>query len=220
MGVARYPLAGYDRHAVTLHEMTRRVEFLFDFASATSYLAYTQLPKIAAARNAEIIWRPILLGAVFKATSNVSPMTVAAKGRWMFGDLKLWGEHYGVPFNPTPHFPVNSLTVLRGAVAMQMRMPWEFLRYVQLIFGAIWESHRNFNQQDEIAAVLREGGFDIDRMLALVSDPAVKQQLKTNTDEAVGRGVFGAPTFFVGDRMFFGQDRLEFVAEALDRAMA
>lgn len=198
----------------------KKVEFFFDFASATSYLAYTQLPKIAAARKAEIIWRPMLLGAVFKATGNVSPVTVAAKGRWMFGDLQLWGERYGVPFNPTPHFPVNSLTALRGAVAMQMRMPQEFQRYVDLMFRAIWESHRNFNQQDEIAAVLREAGFDIDRMLALVSDPAVKQQLKTNTDEAVARGVFGAPTFFVGDQMFFGQDRLEFVAQALDRAAA
>ena len=198
----------------------KQVEFFFDFASATSYLAYTQLPKIAGAHNAEIIWRPMLLGAVFKATGNVSPVTVAAKGRWMFGDLQLWGERYGVPFNPTPHFPVNSLTALRGAVAIQMRMPQEFQRYVDLMFRAVWESHRNFNQQDEIAAVLREAGFDIDRMLALVSDPAVKQQLKTNTDEAGARGVFGAPTFFVGDQMFFGQDRLEFVAQALDGAAA
>jgi 2-hydroxychromene-2-carboxylate isomerase len=197
--------------------MTKTAEFFFDFASATSYLAYTQLPKIAAARNARIVWRPILLGAVFKATGNVSPVTVAAKGRWMFGDLQLWGKRYGVTFTPTPHFPVNSLTVLRGAVAMQMRMPQEFLRYVDLMFRAIWESHRNLNQQDEIAAVLREAGFDPDRILALVSDPAVKQQLKANTDEAVARGVFGAPTFFVGDQMFFGQDRLEFVTEALDR---
>jgi 2-hydroxychromene-2-carboxylate isomerase len=198
--------------------MPKTVEFFFDFASAASYLAYTQLPKIAAARNAEIIWCPMLLGAVFKATGNVSPVTVAAKGRWMFGDLLLWGERYGVPFNPTPHFPVNSLTALRGAVAMQMRMPHEFQRYLDLMFRAIWVSHRNFDKQDEIAAVLREAGFDLDRMLALVSDPAVKQQLKTNTDEAVARGVFGAPTFFVGDQMFFGQDRLEFVAEALDSA--
>lgn len=198
--------------------MAKTVEFFFDFASATSYLAYTQLPRIAAERSAEIIWRPMLLGAVFKATGNVSPVTVAAKGRWMFGDLQLWGERYGLPFNPTPYFPVNSLTALRGAVAMQMRMPQQFQRYVELMFRAIWESHRNFNQQDEIAAVLREAGFDIDRMLALVSDPAVKQQLKDNTDEAVARGVFGAPTFFVGDQMFFGQDRLEFVGQALDRA--
>jgi len=200
--------------------MTKTVEFFFDFASATSYLAYTQLPKIAAAHNAEIIWRPMLLGAVFKATGNVSPVTVAAKGRWMFGDLQLWGKRYGVPFTPTPHFPVNSLTALRGAVAMQMRMPQEFLRYVDLMFKAIWEAHCDFNQQDVIAAVLRKAGFDIDRMLAMVSDPAVKQQLKTNTDEAIARGVFGAPTFFVGDQMFFGQDRLEFAAEALDRAAA
>jgi 2-hydroxychromene-2-carboxylate isomerase len=84
--------------------MPKTVEFLFDFASATSYLAYTPLPKIAAARNAEIIWRPMLLDAVFKATGNVSPVTVAAKGRWMFGDLRLWGERYGVPFSPTAVF--------------------------------------------------------------------------------------------------------------------
>ena len=201
-----------------MNEMANTVEFFFDFASATSYLAYTQLPKITAARNAQIVWRPMLLGAVFKATGNVSP--VAVKGHWMFGDLQLWGKRYGVPFIPTPHFPVNSLTALRGAVALQMRRPQEFLRYMDLIFRAIWEAHRDFNQQDEIAAVLREAGFDLDRMLAMVSDPAVKQQLKTNTDEAISRSVFGAPTFFVGDRMFFGQDRLDFVAEALGREAA
>ena len=218
--MAAQPSRSSRRYAVTLNGMAKTVEFFFDFASATSYLAFTQLPKIAAAREAEISWRPMLLGAVFKATGNVSPVTIAAKGRWMFGDLQLWGERYGVPFIATPHFPVNSLTALRGAVAMQMRMPQEFRRYVDLMFRAIWETHRNFNQQDEIAAVLREAGFDLDRMLALVSDPAVKLQLTINTDEAVARGVFGAPTFFVGDQMFFGQDRLEFVAEALDRAAA
>lgn len=197
--------------------MTKKIEFFFDFASATTYLAYTQLPKIAAAHGAQIVWRPMLLGAVFKATGNVSPVTVAAKGRWMFSDLQMWAKRYGVDFAPTPHFPVNSLTALRGAVAMQMRMPQEFLRYVDLIFSAIWVTHRNFNEQDQLAAVLRDAKFDVNRMLAMVSDPAVKDQLKANTDEAVARGVFGAPTFFVGDRMFFGQDRLEFVAEALDR---
>lgn len=198
--------------------MTRQVEFLFDVGSPATYLAYTQLPGIAEAHGARIAWRPILLGGVFKGSGNVSPVTVPAKGRWMFDDLRLWAKHYGVTFALNPGFPVNTLALMRGAVGMQMRAPDQFLRYMDAVFKAMWERPRNLNLPEEVDAILREAGFDPGQFAALIADQEVKDRLKQNSDEAVARGVFGAPTFFVGKQMFFGQDRLQFVADALKAA--
>ncbi len=195
--------------------MSKQVEFFFDFGSPTTYLAYTQLPKIAASRKAQIVWRPMLLGGVFKATGNVSPATVPAKSRWMNDDMKRWAARYGVPFVRNPDFPINTLTLMRGAAGMQMNSPGEFAHYVETMFHAMWVKPRNLNLPEEVAAVLREAGFDVKRLVAMSADPAVKERLKNCTEEAVERGVFGAPTFFVGQEMFFGQDRLDMVAEAL-----
>ena len=196
--------------------MKKTVEFYFDFGSPYSYLAYKALPGIAAARGAQIVWRPMLLGGVFKATGNHSPAEIPAKERWTRGDLERWATRYGAAFTRNPHFPINTLTLMRGAVGMQMRRP-DFHKYVDAIYRAMWEEPRDLGQPDELAAVLRRAGFDVDAFQSLISDPAVKEQLKQNTEGAVARGVFGAPTFFVGEQMFWGQDRLDFVAEALAR---
>jgi 2-hydroxychromene-2-carboxylate isomerase len=194
-----------------------RVEFFFDFGSPTTYLAWTQLPKIAAECGATIEWRPMLLGGVFKATGNASPVTVPAKGRWMGEDIARWAERYGVPFAFNPHFPINTLTLMRGAVGMQLRRPADFARYVEAIFRAMWVEPRNLGEPEVLAQTLAEAGFDAG-FTEIVADPAVKAALIANTEEAVRRGVFGAPTMFVGGQMFFGQDRLEFVREALARS--
>ena len=196
--------------------MGKQVEFYFDFGSPYSYLAYTQLPAIAAACGAQVAWRPMLLGGVFKATGNHSPVEIPAKGKWLQRDLQRWAARYGAVFRQNPHFPVNTLVLMRGAAGLQMR-GMDFDRYVATIFHAMWEEPRNLGEPAELAAVLRQAGFDADDFLALVNDAAVKEQLKKNTEEAVARGVFGAPTFFVGEEMFWGQDRLDFVAEALAR---
>jgi 2-hydroxychromene-2-carboxylate isomerase len=197
--------------------MSRTVEFFFDVGSPTAYLAWTQLPALAAACHAEVSWRPMLLGGVFKATGNVSPVTVPAKGRWMNDDLQRWARHYGVTLAFNPHFPINTLTLMRGAVGMQMREPGAFLRYLDVVFAAMWREPRNLGDPAVLALSLRAGGFDPARIAALAAEPEVKAQLIANTEEAVARGAFGAPTFFVGDEMFFGQDRLLFVREALSR---
>jgi 2-hydroxychromene-2-carboxylate isomerase len=194
---------------------TRRVEYFFDFGSPTSYLAWTQLPKIAAAVGAEIVWRPMLLGGVFKATGNASPVTVPAKGRWMNQDIARWAQRYGVPFRFNPHFPINTLALMRGATGLQMRQPEDFIRYVDHVHRALWEQGANLGDPPVLAALLDSAGFDADAFALLVADPAVKAQLVATTEEAVSRGVFGAPTFFVGEAMHFGQDRLDFVREAL-----
>ena len=196
-------------------DTTRTVEYFFDVGSPTAYLAWTQLPKIAAETGAAIAWRPMLLGGVFKATGNTSPVTVPAKGRWLNQDIARWARRYGVPFAFNPHFPINTLPLMRGATAVQMRRPADFLRYLDAIERAMWETPRNLGAPAVLAATLAEAGFDADELVALTSDPEVKARLVATTEEAVARGVFGAPTFFVGDAMFFGQDRLDFVREAL-----
>jgi 2-hydroxychromene-2-carboxylate isomerase len=193
----------------------KSVEFFFDFGSPTAYLAYTQLPDVAQDAGAELVYRPMLLGGVFKATGNASPVSVPAKGKWMNGDIMRWAKRYCVPFNFNPHFPINTLTLMRGAVGMQMQHPQDFDRYVKAVFKAMWVSPRNLGDVVELDAVLSEAGFDTQAFTALVGDPAVKAQLVANTEEAVARGVFGAPTCFVDGHMFFGQDRLDFVREAL-----
>lgn len=195
--------------------MSKQIEFFFDVGSPTSYLAYTQLPKIAAECGAEIVWRPMLLGGVFKATGNTSPVTVPAKGRWMTEDIARWARRYRVTFAFNPHFPINTLTLMRGAVGVQMRQSDAFLRYLDVIFHAMWETPCNLGDPGVLAATLQQSGFDAAAFTALVGDPEVKAKLIANTDEAVARGVFGAPTCFVGNQMFFGQDRLDFVREAL-----
>lgn len=196
--------------------MTKQVEFFFDIGSSYSYIAYKALPAIAAAHGAQIVWKPMLLGGVFKASGNHSPAEVPAKGKWMNQDLQRWAARYGATFTLNPNFPINTLTLMRGAVGMQMRGP-DFPKYLETMFHAMWAEPRNLGDPQELAAVLGQAGFDVDAFQALVSDPAVKEQLKKNTEEAVARGVFGAPTFFVGEDMFWGQDRLGFVAEALAR---
>ena len=195
--------------------MNRTVEYFFDFGSPTSYLAWTQLPKIATEAGAEIVWRPMLLGGVFKAAGNASPVTVPAKGRWMNGDIARWAARYGVPFRFNPHFPINTLTLMRGATGLQMRQPADLMRYLEVVHRAMWESPVNLGDPAVLAATLAAAGFDAEAFMALVADPEVKARLVATTEEAVARGAFGAPTFFVGETMFFGQDRLDFVREAL-----
>lgn len=193
------------------------IEFFFDFGSPTTYLAHTQLPRIAAETGAQLVYRPMLLGGVFKATGNASPVTVPAKGRWMFEDIARWAQRHGVPFAFNPHFPINTLTLMRGAVGLQQRQPKLFTRYVDVIFNAMWAQPRDMGQAAEVAAVLAPlaaDGLTSEAFMALVGDAEVKAGLIASTDEAVARGVFGAPTCFVGGQMHFGQDRLDFVRAA------
>ena len=195
--------------------MTKAVEFYFDVGSPASYLAWTQLTKIAAEAGREIEYRPILLGGVFQATGNRSPMEVPAKGQYLQDDLQRFARRYGVPFRHNPFFPINTLTLMRAALGLQMRHPERMVPYVDAVFRAIWVDVKNINDPLTVTQVLRQAGFDPEQLLALTSDPAVKDELKVVTQEAVARGVFGAPTFFVANQMYWGQDRLDFVKEAL-----
>jgi 2-hydroxychromene-2-carboxylate isomerase len=196
----------------------KTLEFHFDFASPTTYLAYTQVPRIAQETGATLVWHPMLLGGVFKATGNASPVTVPAKGRWMGDDISRWAQRWGVPFVFNPYFPINTLTLMRGACGLLMHQPDDFRRYVDTVFHAMWVAPRNLGEPNELAVVLTEAGFDAAAFAALVADAEVKADLVARTELSVARGAFGAPTFFVGHQMFFGQDRLDFVREALATA--
>lgn len=195
----------------------REVEFWFDVGSPYTYLAYRALPKVAAERGARVVWRPMLLGGVFKATGNHSPVEIPAKRKWLRVDMRRAAERIGTTIAFPPNFPINTLGLMRGAIAMKIRGEEALEHYLEVIFGAMWVAQRDLSDPKELASVLREAGFDPDEVFALANDPAVKDRLKADTEEAVARGVFGAPSFFVGDELFWGQDRLGDVAEALSR---
>ena len=192
--------------------MSKTIEFYFDVGSPASYLAWTQLDALAQRTGARIELKPMLLGGVFMATGNSSPATVPAKGNYSRIDMQRYANRYGVTLNQNPFFPINTLQLMRGAMAYQGTADFE--RYLTTVFNAMWIDELDMGQPEVVGKVLAKGGFDPAEVMTKASDPAVKEQLKKATEEAVSRGVFGAPTFFVGDDMFFGQDRLEWVEAA------
>lgn len=195
--------------------MDKRVEFFFDVGSPASYLAWTQLPAICERAGATLVYRPMLLGGVFQATGNASPAAVPAKGRHSSVDMARFAKRYGVPLARNPHFPIITLTLMRGAAGVQLRQPDRLPDYLRGVFKAIWIDALNLNDPALAAKALSDAGFDPAQVMALAGDAEVKAALRATTEEAIARGVFGAPTMFVGEEMFFGQDRLDFVREAL-----
>ncbi|MEZ1318340.1 2-hydroxychromene-2-carboxylate isomerase [Pseudomonas fluorescens] len=195
--------------------MSKTVEFYFDLGSPATYLAYTQLPGICAQTGSQLIYIPILLGGVFKATGNASPATIPAKGRYMFQDLDRYARRYGVTLKYNPNFPINTLMLMRAVTGMQLRHPNRYQAFIDCLFHALWVEARSLDDPATVARVLAQHGFDPDEVLALTTDEEIKAVLKANTEQAVDRGVFGAPSMFVENQLFFGQDRLEFVLEAL-----
>ncbi len=193
----------------------KEVDFYFDVGSPAAYLAWTQLPRLAAETGARVNHRPMLLGGVFQATGNQSPMFVPAKGRYLQVDLERFARRYGVPFSHNPFFPINTLMLMRGATGLQLREPARLVPYVDAVCRAIWVDGRDMNEPAVVASVLAAAGFEPQALLALAQQPEVKDRLKAMTQGAVERGVFGAPTFFVDGHMFWGQDRIDFVKEAL-----
>jgi 2-hydroxychromene-2-carboxylate isomerase len=177
-------------------------------------MAHTQMAGIAARTGATVDSKPILLGGIFKATGNRSPVEVPAKGRHMVEvDLQRWAAHWGVPPVVFPEgFPINTLPLMRGAIACAEDGGFE--AYVDSVFAAIFRDAKDMADPAAIGTVISEAGLDAKHIFACVQEDAVKQALIAATEEAVERGVFGAPTFFIDGEMWWGQDRLDWVEEA------
>lgn len=191
----------------------KTIEFLYDFGSPTAYVAHARLTGIAARTGATVRHLPILLGGIFKATGNSAPMTVPAKGVYTRIDLARFAAREGVPLNFNPYFPITTTTMMRLASGLQDDP--RYLAFVDLMFDAMWRKRRNLGDLTLLAETLTSGGFDAATTIALADDQRVKDRLRADTEAAVARGVFGAPTFFVGDAMWFGQDRLDWVEDAV-----
>lgn len=194
--------------------MDRIVEFYFDYGSPNAYLAWHRLPAIAARCGARIVYRPMLLGGVFKGSGNHSPMEIAVKRPNGRNDLIRFARRHDVLLQMNPFFPINTLQLMRGAVAAEA--DGTLLPYSDAIFAGMWRDGRNLGDPAELRAVLQAADLDADRFAARIAEEPVKERLKAYTEAAVAREVFGAPTFFVGEEMFFGQDRLDFVEDALN----
>ncbi|UQA56700.1 2-hydroxychromene-2-carboxylate isomerase [Polyangium aurulentum] len=190
----------------------KTIDFFFDFSSPYSYLAATQLPGVAARTGARVAYRPIVLFGVFKATGNDMPAKVAAKGMYMAKDLERWARHYGVPFKFSSHFPSNTIKAMRLVLVADEGGRGEAAALAG--FRAMWEEDRDLNDAGVLADLARAAGLDPEAALAAIETPAIKDKLRANTDEAVARGAFGAPAMFVGEQLFWGNDRIHFVEEA------
>jgi 2-hydroxychromene-2-carboxylate isomerase len=198
--------------------MTATVEFLFDFGSPNAYLSWRALAPILARAGARLELRPVLLGGLFKLTNNRSPMEAfgEVKGKLAYENLetrRFVARHGLAAFQMNPHFPVNTLLIMRGLVAAQRAGVAE--AYVEPVLAAMWEQGLKMDDPAVVAEVLTAAGLDAQGLLAATQDPAVKGELMAATEAAAARGAFGIPTFFVGEEMFFGKDRLGQVEEAL-----
>jgi 2-hydroxychromene-2-carboxylate isomerase len=199
----------------------KTVEFYYDLVSPYSYLAHREVSRICRENGAELSLRPMLLGAVHKAVGLQAPIETKAKARYQAKDIRRWAEHYGQPMTFPDPFPFRTLKTMRAAIFLKDRGDLE--AFTREAFALYWEeggAPKGFEEADEdgpVSEAARRIGADPDEVLAGASAPEAKEALKVATGEAVGRGVFGAPAFFVGEEMFWGNDRLDFVEEALGR---
>ena len=193
-------------------------EFLFDFGSPNAYLAHRVIPAIERRTGASFLYIPVLLGGVFKATNNRSPAEAFAgirnKPEYERLETERFVRRHGITeYNRNPFFPVNTLRIMRGAVAAEM--DGTLAPYVAAVFHHMWEQPKKMDEPDVIRAALDYSGLDGAAILARTEDAAVKRKLIENTENSVARGTFGSPTFFVGDEIWFGKDRLRDVEEAI-----
>jgi len=190
--------------------LAAQLEFYFDLGSPPSYIAHARLPSL----GAEVALRPVLAGGIFKLTENRPPLEVRAKGRYMLQtDLPRIAEHFGIPLSFHANAPVPTLQLMRGAVVAERL--GRLADYVTAMFRAMWAEARDMSDQQAVGEALERADFDAASIFTPIGDQAVKDTLIAWTRAAVDRGVFGVPTFFLDDEMFFGQDRLDLIEERL-----
>ncbi|MCB1646476.1 MAG: 2-hydroxychromene-2-carboxylate isomerase [Pseudomonadales bacterium] len=193
--------------------MTRVIEFYYDYSSPYSYLADARLPELVIRTGATIEYKPAILGVLVVESKNTPPPTIPAKFSYYADDIRRWAEKYDIPYNNNPHFPLRSITLMRAA--MVAKQGNDFAQFHRVMWKAMWEDGLNLADADVIRTVLNQAGLDGDGIVGAADAPEIKEALRVNCEEALGRGAFGLPTFFVGGEMFFGNDRLDFVEDAV-----
>jgi 2-hydroxychromene-2-carboxylate isomerase len=199
------------------------IEFHFDFGSPNAYLSHLVLPDIERRTGTRFTYVPVLLGGVFKATNNVSPMVslqgIQNKAEYMALETERFLRRHAITaYEMNPHFPVNTLTIMRGAIAAEREGVFD--PYIITVFHNMWADPKKMDDPEIIQSALEGAGLDGKRLLELTADPEIKAQLIANTSASVERGTFGSPTFFVGDEIFFGKDSLRDVEEEIIRVTA
>jgi 2-hydroxychromene-2-carboxylate isomerase len=198
--------------------MAKTLDFVFDFASPNAYFAYRALPPVLERTGASLNVMPCLLGGIFKSTGNQAPMLAFqnVRGKLDYDRLEIERfirRHDLHRFRFNPHFPVNTLMLMRGAIAADNS--GQLPSYVEAGLGCMWEQGLKMDDPEVYVAAMSDAGFDGEALLASTSDPDVKAKLAANTAAAVERGCFGVPTFFIGDEMFFGKERLQQIEDEL-----
>jgi 2-hydroxychromene-2-carboxylate isomerase len=196
------------------------IEFFWDAASPYTYLASTQIGALAERAGAALEWKPFLLGKVFEATGNRMPAACPAKGKHLFCDVQRWAAHYGVPVAFPQIFPINTVLALRAGIAAAAQGKAVGAAYAQAVMKAYWAAGADISQPQAVAAAGAAAGLDGEALVAQAQEQAVKDLLRANTEEAIKRGAFGAPTFFIGEQMFWGNDRLVLLEEHLAGRLA
>ncbi len=195
----------------------KTVELFFDVGSSYSYLAATQMAGVAERTGATVRWRPFLLGAVFKATGNDMPARVPAKLKWMLGDMQQWCAHYGIPFRLPTRFPLVTLRTQRFLAGIELVDPAKVAPAALVLFNAYWGENQDPTVDSTLVEAAGAAGISSEVAIAAIDAQATKDHLRATTDEAVTRGAFGAPTMFVGDVMFWGNDRIPLLERHLAR---
>lgn len=193
--------------------MSHTIDFFWDPASTYSYLAATQIERFAREHGATVAWKPFLLGKAFEATGNKMPAAIPAKGKYLFKDATMWAKLYQEPFVFPKVFPLNSVLASRACIAAAHA--GQGVPFTLALLKAYWAEGQDLSQPEAVAAVARAQGLDAEALLAAAGSPPVKDELRANTEDAIARGVFGAPTFFIGKQMFWGNDRLPLMSAYL-----
>lgn len=201
------------------------IDFLFDFGSPNAYLCHAVIPSLEQRLDVKFHYTPILLGGLFKLTGNRSPLELLAevknKPDYLRREMERFIARHGISeFKWNPHFPVNTLLIMRAAVAAQREGEGIYQKYVEAVFAAMWERELQMDDEAVVRAVLEQAGLDAARLLSQAQEPDVKAELKANTQHAFERGAFGAPTFFLGEELFFGKDRLRDLEDEILRSRA
>jgi 2-hydroxychromene-2-carboxylate isomerase len=197
--------------------MSKSIDFYFDFSSPYAYFASTRVDEVASRHDAAVVWRPFLLGAVFKVNGAAPLTAVPLKGEYSRHDWARASRRYSVPFHMPAQFPFGTVTACRAFYHVQETDPAGAVRLAKALFHAAFGEGRDVSTVETVDAVAVAAGFDGEDIMTGIQSPAIKDRLKHEVEAAIGRGVFGAPFFIVGGESFWGNDRLDQVGEWLDR---